>query len=73
MAVDVGHGQLHERLRHDHRVIWRERTNVRAARLDELGGLPFDVVVADLSFISLRTVATTLAGCTDPAAISSCW
>ena len=33
----------------------------------------FDVVVADLSFISLRTVATTLAGWTHPAAISSCW
>ncbi len=66
VAVDVGHGQLHERLRRDPRVIWRERTNVRAARLGELGGLPFDVVVADLSFISLRTVATTLAGCTRP-------
>ena len=66
VAVDVGHGQLHERLRRDPRVISRERTNVRAAPLGELGGLPFDVVVADLSFISLRTVAATLAGWTRP-------
>ena len=58
VAVDVGHGQLHERLRRDRRVTVRERTNVRYLILDE----PVDVVVADLSFISLGTVAPALLG-----------
>ena len=59
VAVDVGYGQLHERLRADPRVVARERTNIRAFADPD----PFDIVVADLSFISLRTVAPTLAGC----------
>ncbi|MEA3077689.1 MAG: rRNA (cytidine1920-2-O)/16S rRNA (cytidine1409-2-O)-methyltransferase [Actinomycetota bacterium] len=58
IAVDVGYGQLHERLRADPRVDVRERTNVRALALDA----PVDVVVADLSFISLATVAPALLG-----------
>jgi 23S rRNA (cytidine1920-2'-O)/16S rRNA (cytidine1409-2'-O)-methyltransferase len=66
VALDVGHGQLHERLRRDPRVVSRERTNIRAATLGDLGGTAFDVVVADLSFISLRTVAVTLTGVTRP-------
>ncbi len=56
IALDVGHGHLDLRLRQDPRVTVRERTNVRHLRLDE----PVDLVVADLSFISLRTVATAL-------------
>ncbi len=59
VAVDVGHGQLHERLRTDSRVVVHERTNIRHTRADELGGRA-DIVVADLSFISLRTVADGL-------------
>ena len=55
VAVDVGYGQLHERLRADPRVVVRERTNVRELRPGDLGA-PADLVVADLSFISLRTV-----------------
>jgi len=62
-AVDVGHGQLHPRIRHDERVVVRERCNVRDAAPDALGGR-FDVVVADLSFISLTTVAAALVRCT---------
>jgi len=58
VAVDVGYGQLHERLRRDQRVTVLERTNVRALVLDEA----VDVVVADLSFISLATVAPALLG-----------
>jgi 23S rRNA (cytidine1920-2'-O)/16S rRNA (cytidine1409-2'-O)-methyltransferase len=61
-AVDVGRGQLHDRLRRDPRVVPRDRTNVRTVSLDDLGGTPFDLVVADLSFISLRTVTANLAG-----------
>ena len=61
-AVDVGRGQLHERLRRDGRVITRDRTNIRLVTGAELGGAPFETIVADLSFISLRTVAPVLAG-----------
>ena len=57
-AIDVGYGQLHERLRADPRVTSRERTNIRDLRLDDA----VDLVVADLSFISLRSVADALLG-----------
>jgi 23S rRNA (cytidine1920-2'-O)/16S rRNA (cytidine1409-2'-O)-methyltransferase len=66
VALDVGRGQLHERLRRDRRVVSLERTNVRTASLATLGGAPFDLVVADLSFISLRAVALPLAAATRP-------
>ena len=59
IAVDVGHGQLHERLRSDPRVTSHERCNVRTVDLGPFGA-PFDLVVADLSFISLRLVAHVL-------------
>ena len=61
VAVDVGYGQLHERLRRDPRVRNLERTNVREVDLDVIGG-PVSIVVADLSFISLRTVLPVLVG-----------
>lgn len=67
VAVDVGRGQLHHRLRSDPRVEVHERTNVRHCRPGDLGPLA-DVVVADLSFISLRTVAEALFGLAVPAA-----
>ena len=60
VAVDVGHQQLHERLRADCRVEVHERTNVRTWSADALGGRRFDLVVADLSFISLTAVAVPL-------------
>lgn len=51
VAIDVGYGQLHPRLRSDPRVTVLERTNVRHLR-----GLPFapELVTCDLSFISVR-------------------
>jgi 23S rRNA (cytidine1920-2'-O)/16S rRNA (cytidine1409-2'-O)-methyltransferase len=58
-AVDVGRGQLHQRLLTDERVEVRERTNVRSLAPGDLGD-PVDAVVADLSFISLRTVLDPL-------------
>lgn len=61
VAVDVGYGQIHHKLRRDDRVDVVERTNIRHANPEELGA-PFDVVVADLSFISLALVAPNLAG-----------
>lgn len=59
VAVDVGRGQLHERLRHDSRVRVMERTNIRSVEPAAIGGA-VDLVVADLSFISLRTAAQHL-------------
>jgi 23S rRNA (cytidine1920-2'-O)/16S rRNA (cytidine1409-2'-O)-methyltransferase len=67
VALDVGHGQLHERLRADPRVRSFERTNVRGIDPGVLGG-PASLVVADLSFISLRSVATDLLGLAEPGA-----
>jgi 23S rRNA (cytidine1920-2'-O)/16S rRNA (cytidine1409-2'-O)-methyltransferase len=55
VALDVGYGQLHERLRADPRVEVHERTNVRDVQPGDLGE-PAQILVADLSFISLRTV-----------------
>lgn len=55
VAVDVGYGQLHERVRTDPRVEVHERTNIRDVAPGDLGD-PADLLVADLSFISLRTV-----------------
>jgi 23S rRNA (cytidine1920-2'-O)/16S rRNA (cytidine1409-2'-O)-methyltransferase len=54
-AVDVGYGQLHPRLRGDPRVVVRERENARHLGPASLGE-PVELVVADLSFISLRLV-----------------
>jgi 23S rRNA (cytidine1920-2'-O)/16S rRNA (cytidine1409-2'-O)-methyltransferase len=59
VAVDVGRGQLDLRLRTDDRVTVRERTNIRHLTPADAGG-PFDLIVADLAFISLRTVAPAL-------------
>jgi 23S rRNA (cytidine1920-2'-O)/16S rRNA (cytidine1409-2'-O)-methyltransferase len=67
VAVDVGHGQLHERLVADRRVELRDRTNVRNLDPDSIGG-SVDIVVADLSFISLRVVASALLACAKPGA-----
>ncbi|MEY2449508.1 MAG: rRNA (cytidine1920-2-O)/16S rRNA (cytidine1409-2-O)-methyltransferase [Acidimicrobiaceae bacterium] len=67
IAVDVGYGQLHERLRSDDRIDLRERTNIRTLDAVSIGG-PVELVVADLSFISLRTVAPALLACAAPGA-----
>lgn len=66
VAVDVGHGQLAWSLRTDPRVEVLERTNLRL--LEELPGGPADLAVADLSFISLVTVAPALVRLTTTAA-----
>ncbi len=63
VAVDVGYGQLVWRLQSDDRVQVHDRTNVRALTPAEIGGV-VQLTVADLSFISLRTVLPALAACT---------
>lgn len=64
VAADVGYGQLAWSLRSDERVHVLERTNVRALTPEAIGG-PVDLVVADLSFISLATVLPALTACCD--------
>jgi 23S rRNA (cytidine1920-2'-O)/16S rRNA (cytidine1409-2'-O)-methyltransferase len=64
-AADVGYGQLAWSLRTDQRVTVLDRVNVRSLRPEQVagpGGLP-DLVVADLSFISLALVLPALAAC----------
>jgi 23S rRNA (cytidine1920-2'-O)/16S rRNA (cytidine1409-2'-O)-methyltransferase len=53
VALDVGYGQLHPRIRSDPRVVVLERTNARA--LEQLPFAP-DLIVCDVSFISVATV-----------------
>jgi len=54
-AIDVGHGQLHARLRSDPRVVLRERVNARLLTREDVPE-PCALLVADVSFISLRLV-----------------
>jgi 23S rRNA (cytidine1920-2'-O)/16S rRNA (cytidine1409-2'-O)-methyltransferase len=58
-GVDVGHGQLHEKLRHDARVVAIEKLNARELSARQVGD-DFDLVVGDLSFISLTLVLPAL-------------
>jgi 23S rRNA (cytidine1920-2'-O)/16S rRNA (cytidine1409-2'-O)-methyltransferase len=62
VAVDVGYGELAWSLRTDERVRVHERTNARTLTPEAIGG-PVDLVVADLSFISLRLVLPALTAC----------
>jgi 23S rRNA (cytidine1920-2'-O)/16S rRNA (cytidine1409-2'-O)-methyltransferase len=61
VAVDVGYGQLAWSLQSDPRVVVFDRTNIRELTVDVIGGA-VDVVVWDLSFISLRLVLDALLG-----------
>ncbi|MBW3656237.1 MAG: TlyA family RNA methyltransferase [Gemmatimonadetes bacterium] len=61
VGVDVGHGQLHPSLRQDARVFCLEKVNARHLSAAELpSGAGFDLVVGDLSFISLTLVLPAL-------------
>jgi 23S rRNA (cytidine1920-2'-O)/16S rRNA (cytidine1409-2'-O)-methyltransferase len=65
VAVDVGYGQLAWSLRQDPRVAVHDRTNIRELTTERIGG-PVDLVVGDLSFISLRLVLDALLGVCAP-------
>jgi 23S rRNA (cytidine1920-2'-O)/16S rRNA (cytidine1409-2'-O)-methyltransferase len=67
VAVDVGYGQLAWELRQDPRVSILDRTNIRHLTGDVVGE-PIDLVVADLSFISLTLVLPALAAVSKPEA-----
>ena len=62
VAVDVGWGQLHPRLRGDPRVECRERLDIRDVTLETVGGTPVGVVTADLSFMSVTRTVAVLTG-----------
>ena len=59
IAVDVGYGQLAWSLQNDPRVQVIDRANIKDLKLTDIGE-PVDLIVADLSFISLRSVLTAL-------------
>jgi 23S rRNA (cytidine1920-2'-O)/16S rRNA (cytidine1409-2'-O)-methyltransferase len=67
VAVDVGYGQLAWRLQQDERVSVHDRTNIRDLTPELIGG-PVEVVVGDLSFISLELVLDALLGVVVPEA-----
>jgi 23S rRNA (cytidine1920-2'-O)/16S rRNA (cytidine1409-2'-O)-methyltransferase len=56
IALDVGTSQLHETLRAESRVISIENTDIRNVKLED----KFDIIVVDVSFISLRKIIPTL-------------
>jgi 23S rRNA (cytidine1920-2'-O)/16S rRNA (cytidine1409-2'-O)-methyltransferase len=64
-AVDVGHGQLADKLRKDARVVVLEQTNARTLGVEQLGGA-VDLVVVDASFISLDKLLPALFGICAP-------
>jgi 23S rRNA (cytidine1920-2'-O)/16S rRNA (cytidine1409-2'-O)-methyltransferase len=68
-AVDVGRGQLHERLRHDPRVVVRDRVNARALSHEHVGE-PCTLAVMDVSFISVRKILKPLLGVLAPGAVA---
>ena len=55
-CVDVGHGQLHYKLRQDERVINMERVNARHLQASQLPHPAYPLIVMDLSFISLKLI-----------------
>ena len=65
IAVDVGYGQMAWEIRQDPRVTILDRTNVRNLTIDQIGD-PVDLIVADLSFISLALVLPALVGVSLP-------
>ncbi len=66
-AVDVGYGQLHWTLRHDARVVVRERCNARALALEQLDRTELlDAASIDVSFIGLRLILPPVARIVHP-------
>lgn len=66
VAIDVGSGQLDPRVRGDDRVVVWERVNLRALTLAHVQHQPVDLVVADVSFISLTLVVGPLTSVLHP-------
>jgi 23S rRNA (cytidine1920-2'-O)/16S rRNA (cytidine1409-2'-O)-methyltransferase len=67
-AVDVGYGQLHDKLRRDPRVVVHERTNARTMTPETLGlpGPTLELCVVDASFIGLEKLLPAIASVLRP-------
>ena len=68
-GIDVGYGQVDWKIRNDQRVILRERTNLRQLQPQELyteNAIFPDLVVVDVSFISLTKILPAVWGLTQP-------
>ena len=65
VALDVGHGQLHPKIRDDARVTVLERFHIRDATPEAIGG-SVQLVTADLSFISITRVLAALIDACEP-------
>lgn len=68
VAVDVGHGQLHENLRGDPRVTVHERLNARDLSIEHVAQAP-DLIVCDVSFISLKLALPAALALAKPTAV----
>lgn len=68
VGVDVGHGQLHDNIRNDERVLAIEGVNARELDAQQVGQ-DFDLVVGDLSFISQTLVLPALVPLMKPGAV----
>jgi 23S rRNA (cytidine1920-2'-O)/16S rRNA (cytidine1409-2'-O)-methyltransferase len=62
IAVDVGRGQLHERMRRNPKVMCLEQHDIREVTLSTVGDAPVDMATADLSFISVTRAIPVLTG-----------
>lgn len=69
-AVDVGHDQLAALLRDDARVVVHEGTHLKDLTLDHVEGSPVDLVVADVSFISLTLLLEPVLGVLSPEGVA---
>lgn len=65
-AVDVGEGQMHEKVRNDPRVVFIPRTNARFLKPDIFSEPP-ELAAIDVSFISLKLILGPVAGAVSPA------
>jgi len=68
VAIDVGHHQLHPRLRDDPRVTNREGLNARGLTREDIGGHAVGAVVSDVSFISLKLALPPALALAEPGA-----
>ena len=64
-TIDVGHNQLDWKLRSDPRVVWKEGVNARYLKFEDVGAT-VDLIVMDLSFISLTLILPVLRPFTRP-------
>lgn len=69
-AIDVGHGQLHEKLAKDPRVVRRDGLNARELTLADLDGERPEVLVSDVSFISLKLALPPALELASPGAVA---